>query len=78
MHVAPFRYPRGYSYRRWYPGNYLPALFLTSTYYFDQFYDVGLPPPPPGTRWIQYGTDALLVDLYSSEVVDVVYDVFYW
>jgi len=27
---------------------------------------------------VRYGPDALLVNVYSGEVVDVVYGVFYW
>jgi Ni/Co efflux regulator RcnB len=76
--VAPFYYPRGHTYRRWYRGDILPRLFISAQFYFDEFYAVGLPPPPPGTRWVRYGPDALLVDLFAGRVVDVVYDVFYW
>ena len=28
-------------------------------------------------RWVRYYDDALLVDIYSGEVVDVIYD-FFW
>ncbi|WP_409574764.1 RcnB family protein [Sphingopyxis sp. PET50] len=30
-----------------------------------------------GYRWVRYYNDALLVDTYSGEVVDVIYD-FFW
>jgi Ni/Co efflux regulator RcnB len=36
-----------------------------------------LPPAYPGTQWIRYYDDALLVDIWTGEVVDVVYD-FFW
>ena len=78
VRVRPFYYPRGFTYRRYYAGSFLPTLFLTQQYFFDEFYDVGLPPPPPGTRWIEYGPDALLVDVFTGQVIDVIYDVFYW
>ena len=36
-----------------------------------------LPPAYGGTRWIRYFDDALLVDTYSGEVIDVIHD-FFW
>ena len=50
--------------------------------YFGQRYwiDPGmyqLPYPPPGTQWVRYWNDAVLVDTYSGEVVDVIRD-FFW
>jgi hypothetical protein len=76
VRAPAFRYPRGWGYRHWSIGAFLPLLFLADTYYID--YDwIGLPPPPYGTRWVRYGPDALLVDTYSGEIVDVVYNVFY-
>ena len=55
----------------------MPFLFLTSYYFLD--YDAyDLPPPPYGYRWVRYGPDALLVNVYTGEVEDVVYGIFYW
>jgi Ni/Co efflux regulator RcnB len=71
-----FRYPRGWAYRRWYRGDVLPSLFIAAPFFFDYGY-LGLPPPPPGTRWVRYGPDALLVNVYSGRVVDSIYDAFY-
>ena len=34
-------------------------------------------PPPPGTVWVRYGRDALLIDRYTGEVIQVEYSVFY-
>jgi Ni/Co efflux regulator RcnB len=45
-------------------------------YYFDYGF-LGVPPPPFGTRWVRYGPDALLVNVRSGRIVDVVYDAFY-
>lgn len=76
VRAPSYRYPRGFSYRRWYPGAFLPLFFVADRYYID--YDwIGLPPPPYGTRWVRYGSDALLVDSYTGEVEDVIYNVFY-
>jgi hypothetical protein len=38
---------------------------------------VDVPPAPPGTRWIRYYNDALLVDMWSGEVIDVIHG-FFW
>ena len=75
--VAPFRYPGGWGYRSWRIGERLPFLFLTS-YYFLDAYAYDLPPAPYGCRWVRYGPDALLVNVYTGEVEDVIYGVFYW
>ena len=78
VHFArPWVYPRGWGYRRWAVGAVLPALFLTSAYYYSGWEDIGLSPPPPGFQWVQYGPDLLLVNVTTGEVVDVAYGVFY-
>jgi Ni/Co efflux regulator RcnB len=71
-----FLYPRGYGYRRWGIGAFLPLFFLSAPYYIDWEF-IGLPPPPPGTEWVRYGPDALLVDIYTGRVIDTAYNVFY-
>lgn len=76
--ASPFRWPSGYQFRRWSINQYLPSIFLSSSYFIPNFYDIGLPYPPRGTEWIRVGDDALLVDIYSGEVIDVVPSVFYW
>ncbi len=77
VHVAPFVYPDGWGYRRWAVGAVLPPLFLVPDYYYDDWEDLGLEPPPPGFQWVRYGPDLLLVDTSTGEIADVVYGVFY-
>jgi hypothetical protein len=36
-----------------------------------------LPYAPAGTVWVRYYNDAVLVDTFTGEVLDVVYD-FFW
>lgn len=72
-----FVYPPGWAYRRWAAGAILPPLFLVPEYYFMDWVDLGLPPPPPGTQYVRYGPDLLLVDVSSGQIVDVIPDVFY-
>ncbi|MBV9526742.1 RcnB family protein [Sphingomonas sp.] len=77
VHAAAFRYPHGYSYRRWNAGSVLPRLFRSPTYYYTNWYDLGFGPPPPSFRWVRYGPDLLLVNVYTGRIRDVVYNVFY-
>ena len=72
-----FRYPRGYSYRRWTVGALLPSLFLAAPYYYDNWSGLGIGAPPPGRRWVRYGPDLLLVNVRTRQVEDVIPNVFY-
>lgn len=72
-----FRYPHGYQYRRWTVGLFLPAVFFSSYYYYNDYWRLGLGAPPYGYRWVRYGPDLLLVEVRSRRVVDVVYGAFY-
>lgn len=76
VYAPVYRYPQGYGYRRWSPGLILPSLFFGSTYFFDQFVDIGLSPPPYGYRWVRYGPDLLLINTRSGRIRDVRYSVF--
>lgn len=78
FHADVYRWPderwRGY---RWYRGAYLPQFFLIQDYYISQYNDFGLAPPPYGYQWIRVGYDALLIDVYTGQVYDVVPGVFF-
>jgi Ni/Co efflux regulator RcnB len=77
INVSPFRYPRGYRYRRFRAGLFLPRLFLSSAYFFNDYYDLGIGPPPRGYVWVRYGPDLLLVSRRTGRIVDVIYGAFY-
>jgi Ni/Co efflux regulator RcnB len=77
--VSPYRWPGGYRAAiSWRVHQFLPSTFLLREYYIDNFYDYGFDAPPPGYEWIRVGEDALLVDVYTGEIVDVAPGVFYW
>jgi hypothetical protein len=76
--AAPFYYPGGWGYRRWAVGQILPGLFLSQGYFIGDWAAYSLGPPPPGLQWVRYGPDALLVNVYTGQVVDTVYGVFWW
>jgi Ni/Co efflux regulator RcnB len=76
-HAGHFRYPAGFSYRRWVRGQVLPGVFLSPAYYFTNYVVLGLDPPPYGYVWVRFGPDILLVNIRTGEIVDVEYGVFY-
>ena len=73
-YYAPYR---NYSYRRLGAGFRLDALFFGSRYWINDPWSYRLPPADGGYRWVRYYGDALLIDTYSGEVVDAIYD-FFW
>jgi Ni/Co efflux regulator RcnB len=77
VHRPPFRYPHGYRYRRWTIGLLLPHLFLSSPYFYDDYWALGIGAPPRGYRWVRYGPDLLLVNLRTGRIADVIYGAFY-
>jgi Ni/Co efflux regulator RcnB len=76
IHRPPFVYPRGYHYHRWVIGQVLYAAFLSNHYYFNDYAQLGLYPPPPGYRWVRYGPDLLLVQERTGHIYDVIYNAF--
>jgi Ni/Co efflux regulator RcnB len=77
FHIGRYRGPRGYHYRHWVFGDFLPSIYFGEDYWIDNYDDYGLEDPPDGYVWVRYGPDALLIDEDSGEIVEVEYDVFY-
>jgi len=73
-YYAPYR---DYSYRRLSIGFFLDDLFFGSNYWISDPWMYRLPPAYGPYRWVRYYDDALLVNIYDGEVVDVIYD-FFW
>lgn len=76
--VPPYVRPHGWYFHRWIFGDILPAIFWTQSYWIADYWLYGLPIPPVGYVWVRYGNDALLVDRQTGEVLQVIYDIFYW
>lgn len=81
MHREVFRRPvyvapRGYRYSRVAIGYRLAPAFWARPYWIDYGY-YRLPPPPPGTMYVRYGNDVLLISLRSGRVIAVYEDFFY-
>lgn len=74
FYSAPWR---GYSYSRLGIGVVIGAPFYDQRYWIADPWAYRLPPAGGPYRWVRYYDDALLVDIYSGEVVDVIYDIFW-
>jgi Ni/Co efflux regulator RcnB len=62
--------------RSWSFGDYLPGGWYGSSYYLNAW-QYGLPYPPIGCEWVRVGNDALLVDVWSGQVLSVYYGLFW-
>jgi hypothetical protein len=77
FHFAFYYDPFGWDYFRYGIGWRLwPSYYRSSFWLHDPWY-YRLPASYGPYRWIRYHHDALLVNIYTGEVVDVVYD-FFW
>ena len=72
-YYAPYRH----NYSRFSIGFRIGQPFYSSRYWINDPWSYRLPPAYAGTRWVRYYDDVLLVDLYTGEVIDVIYD-FFW
>jgi Ni/Co efflux regulator RcnB len=77
FHNGNYRAPQGYHSRHWSHGDYLPRGYFVRSYWIGDFLAFGLFAPPDGLVWVRVGNDALLIDRYSGEIVQVDYGVFY-
>lgn len=71
--------PRGwdYGYRRFSIGIALWSGLYADRYWIDDPWYYRLPPAYGSLRWVRYYDDALLVDIRTGYVVDVIHD-FFW
>ena len=78
-HLPRYYAPRGwgYGYRRFSIGVTLGSVLYSNNYWIGDPYSYRLPPAYGPYRWVRYYNDALLVDIRSGYVVDVVYDMFW-
>jgi len=77
FHLGFYYDPFGWGYNpfqigwRMWPSYYRSSFWINDPWYYR------LPYAPPGTRWIRYYDDAILVDTWSGQVIDVIYN-FFW
>jgi Ni/Co efflux regulator RcnB len=67
----------GYYHRHWGYGDYLPRGWFGSDFWIGSYWFYGLPIAPFGFAWVRVGPDAVLVNLYTGLVVEVVYGLFW-
>jgi len=76
-HIGVWHGPRGFTYRRFGIGERIPAALLVADFFLTNYALYGLDAPDGSYVWVRDGDDAVLVDRYTGEVVEVEYDVFY-
>ena len=69
--------PFGWNYRRFGIGSYMYPAYFGSRYWINDPWQYRLPPAYGPYRWVRYHNDALLIDTWTGEVVDVIYG-FFW
>jgi Ni/Co efflux regulator RcnB len=72
-----YRLPPGFYTFRWQWGQTLPWNWYTPNYYLNDYYAYGLPMPPIGCEWVRVGDDAILVDVFTGRIYQVVYNLFW-
>lgn len=79
FHLPRYYAPYGWngSYRRFPIGGRLAPLLFTQSYWIADPYSYRLPEPYGPYRWIRFYNDALLVDVETGEVADMIYDIFW-
>ena len=77
FHIGIYYDPFGWDYRPYQVGWRLWPSYYGRRYWIEDPYQYRLPYPPAGTAWVRYWNDAILVDTWSGEVVDVIHN-FFW
>ncbi|MEO5612870.1 MAG: RcnB family protein [Sphingomicrobium sp.] len=77
FHLGFYFDPFGWGYQRYSIGSRLWPNYYRSSYWLNDPWQYRLPYAPPGYRWIRYYDDAVLVDTWDGQVVDVIYN-FFW
>jgi Ni/Co efflux regulator RcnB len=69
--------PQGYAYHRYNYGDRLPDEYFARDFWIVNYLNFGLISPPDGYVWVRYGSDAVLIDEDTGDIVQVVYNQFY-
>ena len=77
FHLGLYYDPFGWSYQPYQIGWRLWPNYYSSRYWINDPFEYRLPYAPPGYRWIRYWDDAILVDTFTGEAVDVIHN-FFW
>jgi hypothetical protein len=78
FHPGPYFAPyRSHRYSPLSIGFYLDSLFFQPRFFINNPWSYRLPPAYGPYQWVRYYDDVVLVDIYTGEVVDVLYN-FFW
>ena len=72
-----YSFPRGFGYRAWSFGQFLPSPFFSNNYTLYDYWNYGLSAPPYGFEWVRVGNDALLVRPADGYILDVARNLFW-
>jgi Ni/Co efflux regulator RcnB len=74
--IGPYHRPPGWHSHRWSYGEILPRAYWGPQYILGDYWLFALEVPPAGYEWVRDGSDALLVNTDSGEILQVEYGVF--
>ena len=74
--VGPYHRPAGWRAHQWGFGEILPRAYWASPYILADYWLFALEVPPVGYEWVRDGSDAILVNTDSGEILQVEYGVF--
>lgn len=75
--IGPYHPPVArWAPRRWAYGQILPRQYWGRQYVIGDYWLFALAVPPVGYEWVRYGNDALLINMATGEILQVVYDRF--
>ena len=77
FHLSFYFDPFGWNYRRYNVGWQLWPSYYGQDYWLNDPWQYRLPPAYGPYRWVRYYDDALLVNIYTGTVADVIYN-FFW
>jgi Ni/Co efflux regulator RcnB len=76
FHIGPYHRPPGWVAHHWVYGEVLPRAYWAPEYLIGDYWLFALEVPPVGFEWVRDGTDALLVNTETGEILQVEYGVF--
>ena len=74
--IGPYHRPAGWTAHRWGYGEILPRAYWAAPYLLADYWLFALEVPPAGYEWVRDGSDALLVNTTTGEILQVEYGVF--
>jgi Ni/Co efflux regulator RcnB len=77
FHLGFYYDPFGWGYSPFQIGWRMWPSYYSRSFWLNDPWQYRLPYAPSGTRWVRYYDDAVLVDTWSGQVVDVIYN-FFW